>query len=126
MLTTDIKKQLDLVKKVAASASSTFDYLMLNFEIGVVEGDRTDSLIALEFFRRSSEWEKKDLRLPNALLDEFVSLWEAASPRWSSFTLEVERSGLYEFSFSYSDPPRLNGVYTDESMFNNYEPRSLE
>lgn len=88
-------------------------YLAVNHEVLVEEGRRSSSQASVLAHWPGGELEDLDFRLSPASKADLLALRDAMAAAdnrtWTILDLSVERSGQYNFAFSYAPPPRLNG-----------------
>jgi hypothetical protein len=121
-----IDLQNNIVLTLANGVNFAWDYIVVNFEIGNVDGDRMENALAMAFTRDGKLLKEENFLIPHQCYEPFVKLYEAmentGKKPWGSCTLEIESSGRYRFFFSYEAPKRLNGIRDDESMLGGYVP----
>ena len=124
-----LEHQAQIVKAVAKAIREPWLYAVVDIEIDVIDGDRTENSIALSYAKRLWRLISQDIGLPYEHYDWFVSLREqmaeASEQRWSTCRLVFDKRGHYEFDFSYDLPPRLNGIHDDVTMLTTFDPRSV-
>lgn len=88
-------------------------YLAVNHEVLVEEGRRSSTQAAVLAHAQGGELEHLCFRLSPQTKADILALREAMSDDargpWTILDLTVARSGQYNFAFSYTPPPRLNG-----------------
>lgn len=118
--------QNKIVSTFAKAQTQPWDSLVCNIEIDVIDGDRRENCLALQFVRNGEQWQRDSIQISDACYDLFVGLQEKlTSPvhgEWKSCTLEVNSSGKYQFSFSYERPRRLYRIHDDVVMLKGYVP----
>lgn len=124
-----LKRQDQIVTAIAQAIREPWLYAVVNIEIDVVEGDRTENSIALSYTKKRWRLISRDEELPYEHYDWFVSLREQMSEvndsPWRSCTLVFDKQGHYQFDFSFDPPPRLNGIYDDTTMFTTFDPKTF-
>lgn len=114
--------QSTLVRRIASDVTNLQDgewedrewlYLAVNHEVLVVEGRRSSTQAEVIARRPSAELEELGFRLSMESKAHLLALRDAMADAdgrtWTVVDLTVERSGQYDFAFSYDAPPRLNG-----------------
>ncbi|SFV31690.1 hypothetical protein SAMN05216456_1426 [Devosia crocina] len=88
-------------------------YLAVNHEVLVEEGRRSSSQTSVLAHLPDGELEGLSFRLSPQSKEAILALRDAMADEvqgpWTILDLTVERSGKYDFKFSYDPPPRLNG-----------------
>jgi hypothetical protein len=126
----NMKQLIDLQNNVVLTLANgiefPWDFIVVNFEIGIVEGDRMENALALAFTRDGEGLKEESFLIPHQCYVPFVRLHEAMESsekkQWGSCTLEIESSGRYRFLFSYEAPKRLYGIRDAEAMLDGYVP----
>lgn len=88
-------------------------YIAVNHEVLVEEGRRSSTQASVLARKPGGELEDLDFRLSQASKLRLLALRDAMAQggrdAWTVLDLTIERSGHYDFLFSYTPPPRLNG-----------------
>ncbi|MFN7089256.1 MAG: hypothetical protein ACK4P4_01720 [Allorhizobium sp.] len=88
-------------------------YIAVNHEILVEEGRRSSTQASVLARKPGGELEDLDFRLSQSSKLRLLALRDAMAKggrdAWTILDLTIERSGHYDFQFSYTPPPRLNG-----------------
>lgn len=88
-------------------------YLAINHEVLVEEGRRSSTQAKVIAHRPGAELEELGFRLSMESKAHLLALRDAMADvdgkTWTAVDLTVERSGTYDFAFSYDAPPRLSG-----------------
>lgn len=88
-------------------------YLAANHEVLVAEGRRSSTQAEVLAHRPGAELEELGFRLSMESKAHLLALRDAVADvdgkTWTVVDLTVERSGKYDFVFSYDAPPRLSG-----------------
>lgn len=112
-----IQAQEAIIFSINNSVTNDWDYIVLNFEYENIDGEEvTDSIIYSACGDTSS-----DHLLSEETRLLILKLRELMTDQWESFTLEVKNTGQFKFYFDYDKPKRLNGIFTPESMLENYQ-----
>ena len=127
MNTLDLQDKI--ISTIARSIKIKWDYLLVNFERAVIDGDAREDCLAVCFHRDPTGWKHTSIQPPFELYDLLLEL-AAAMDRdergvWGSCTIEIDSRGKYRYTFSYEPPKRLNGGLDDETLFNHYVPQPL-
>ena len=87
--------------------------LAVNHEILVAEGRRSSTQAEIIAHRPGGELEELGFRLSMESKAHLLALRDAMAEddgkTWTVVDLTVDRSGRYDFAFSYDAPPRLSG-----------------
>jgi hypothetical protein len=120
------KLQERLVSAVVNELKGKWDIAVVNIEIEELEGDVARDHISFSLVRQKSSWKRTQFYISIECSRLFGVLRDLdKSDKWSACTLEVASDGRYEFSYSYDPPPRLNGIFSDESMLKGHVPNLL-
>ena len=88
-------------------------YLAVNHEVLVEEGRRSSTQAQVIAQRPGAELEELGFRLSMESKAHLLALRDAMASAdkttWTVVDLTVDRSGTYDFAFSYEPPPRLGG-----------------
>ncbi|EKF61550.1 hypothetical protein QWE_00060 [Agrobacterium albertimagni AOL15] len=88
-------------------------YIAVNHEVLAEEGERSSTQARVLAQKPGGELENLGFRLSQSTKLKLLVLRDAmanrGANRWTVLDLTIERSGHYDFSFSYTPPPRLNG-----------------
>lgn len=117
-----IALQAAAVKAVAADVTDLQDgtwedrdwvYLAVNHEVLVGDGRRSSTQASVLARKQGAPLEDLDFRLSMSSKSHLLALRDAMAATdgrtWTVLDLTVERSGRYDFAFSYDPPPRLGG-----------------
>jgi hypothetical protein len=110
------------VRSIAADVTNLQDgewedrewvYLAVNHEVLVEEGHRSSTQAAVIAGRVGAELEELGFRLSTRSKEHLLTLRDAMADAdgktWTVVDLTAERSGKYDFAFSYDAHPRLSG-----------------
>lgn len=115
-------QQAVAVRSIAADVTNLQDdewedrdwvYLAVNHEVLVAEGRQSSTQAQVIANRPGAELEGLGFRLSMESKAHLLALRDvmadADGKTWTVVDLTVERSGKYDFAFSYDAPPRLSG-----------------
>lgn len=124
-----IELQSKAVTCFARSITGAWDYLVVDFEVDFVDGQRRQSTVAIAFVKKGDSWVRNSFISSFACREVLFELGEAMAsdgkPSWKRCTFEAASNGQYRFSFSYDPPRRLSGVSNEETRMETYVPRPL-
>jgi hypothetical protein len=111
-----------VVRSVAGDVTNLHDgewqdrewmYLAINHEVLVEDGRRSSTQAKVLAQRPGGELEDLGFRLSPQTKGAILELRDAMAAKgqktWTIMDLTVERSGRFNFDFSYNPPPRING-----------------
>ncbi|MGE8106638.1 hypothetical protein ACQKP1_23400 [Allorhizobium sp. NPDC080224] len=117
-----VELQKNAVKSVAGDIVDLQDgdwddrewvYIAVNHEVSPEEGGRSSTQARVLAKKPGGELENLGFRLSQSTKQRLLVLRDAMAPGavdpWTVLDLTIERSGHYDFNFSYTPPPRLNG-----------------
>lgn len=88
-------------------------YLAVNHEVLVEEGQRSSTQAKVLARKPGAALEELGFRISRESKAHLLALRdamaEAEGRNWTVVDLTIERSGKYDFTYSYDPPPRLNG-----------------
>lgn len=88
-------------------------YIAVNHEVLVEEGRRSSTQACVLAQKPGGELENLCFRLSQSTKLKLLALRDAMAhggkDPWTVLDLTIERSGQYDYNFSYTPPPRLNG-----------------
>lgn len=114
--------QAAIVRSVAADVTDLYDgewedrewvYLAVNHELLIEDGRRSSTQACVLAHRPGAELEDLSFRLSQqskrAVIDLRDAMAMSGKQPWTILDMTVERSGRFNFDFSYGPPPRING-----------------
>ena len=108
-----IELQNRIVRCFADAVDVKWDFLLINFERDLVEGQEVDDTLAVAFRKLSGKWNYSSIIPPYLCCDLLIELRDSMSldekEKWKTCILEVDSRRKYRYSFSYEPPKRLNG-----------------
>jgi hypothetical protein len=121
-----IELQNRIIVTTAQAISGDWDAAVVNIEIDEIEGEQTESCLALSFALQQGTWKRNSFELPFDCYDLFVTLRDSSDgEKWKTCTVEFDYNGKYKLSYTYEAPRRLNGIHDDEAMLKGYIPVSF-
>ncbi len=111
-----------VVRSVAGDVTDLYDgewedrdwvYLAVNHEVLIEDGRRSSTQAIVLARKPGAELEDLSFRLSQQAKKAILDLREAMAMNgqqpWTIMDLTIERSGRFNFDFSYDPPPRING-----------------
>jgi hypothetical protein len=119
--------QNSIVVTATGGIEGEWNTAVINIEIEDHEdGSIGKNSLALSYRFVKNIWKSDGFIMPHKCFELFRLLRGFSDgQKWSICTLEFDSEGRYEFSFSYEQPKRLNGIHDDESMLKNYKPKKF-
>lgn len=101
--------QQEIAQEVVSRIANEWDKIVLDIEIGSVDGETVRSPRAFYYFSDEKEQFSTGFGVGELFenLREKMAEADKENRKWSICYLEIESDGQYVFKFSYDQPPRL-------------------